>query len=91
MLYPDFFSRMKALVVRVREKTSWTIPQVAAPTRAQERLSPSKQRRLAERYRVLVENAPVCIHEIDRLRTLSAVNRAGLRTPQFAAARPASD
>src|SRR5262249_36940891 len=32
-----------------------------------------------ERYRVLVENAPVGIHEIDRLRTLSAVNRAGLK------------
>jgi PAS domain S-box-containing protein len=79
MLYPDFFSRMKALVVRVREQTGWTTQQVAAHTYAQERLSRSKQRRLAERYRVLVENAPVCIHEIDRLRTLSAVNRAGLR------------
>ncbi len=32
-----------------------------------------------ERYRVLVENAPICIHEIDQQRRLSAVNPAGLR------------
>src|SRR4051794_12152104 len=32
-----------------------------------------------ERYRVLAENAPVCIHEIDREGRLMAVNRAGLR------------
>jgi len=64
----------------VREKTSWaTPPLVVTPTNAPERLPPSKERRLAERYRVLVENAPVGIHEIDRLRTLSTVNRAGLR------------
>jgi two-component system cell cycle sensor histidine kinase/response regulator CckA len=79
MLHPGSFSRIKALFARVCGKTSWTTPQVATRTSAQERLSPSKQRRLAERYRVLVENAPVGIHEIDRRRTLSVVNRAGLR------------
>jgi PAS domain S-box-containing protein len=50
-----------------------------AKSRSQERQALSKQHRLAERYRVLVENAPVCIHEIDRQRTLSAVNRAGMK------------
>jgi two-component system, cell cycle sensor histidine kinase and response regulator CckA len=79
MWYPDFFTRMKARFSQVSEKTSWTRSQDASHTRTQERLSPTKQRRLAERYRVLVENAPVGIHEIDRLRTLSAVNRAGLK------------
>src|SRR5262249_11487070 len=77
--YPDFGSRIKTLFTRVREKTSWATPLVVTPTNAPERLPPSKERRLAERYRVLVENAPVGIHEIDRLRTLSTVNRAGLR------------
>ena len=79
MWYPDFFTRMKAVFGQVGENTSWTSAQDASHARTQERLSPSKQRRLAERYRVLVENAPVGIHEIDRLRTLSAVNRAGLK------------
>jgi two-component system, cell cycle sensor histidine kinase and response regulator CckA len=79
MLYLDLFPQIKTLFSRIREKTSWTIPQLAKHTYAQPELSPSKQRRLAKRYRVLVENAPVCIHEIDRRRTLSAVNRAGLR------------
>jgi PAS domain S-box-containing protein len=32
-----------------------------------------------ERYRTLVENAPVCIHEIDEQRRLTTVNPAGLR------------
>ena len=31
------------------------------------------------RYRMLVENAPVCIHEIDRAGYLRAINPAGLR------------
>jgi two-component system, cell cycle sensor histidine kinase and response regulator CckA len=79
MSYPHFFSRLKTLFARVREKTSWTRAQVATQASGQERLSPTKQRRLAERYRLLVENAPVGIHEIDRRRTLSSVNRAGLR------------
>src|SRR5215469_10943153 len=79
MLYPDFFSQMKALFARGPEKTSWIRAQPATNTGGEERLSSGKQRRLAERYRVLVENAPVGIHEIDRLRTLTAVNRAGLR------------
>ena len=80
MPYPDLFFRIRALFARLRERAAnWTRAQVANQTHAQERLAPSKQHRLAERYRVLVENAPVCIHEIDRLRTLSAVNRAGLK------------
>jgi two-component system, cell cycle sensor histidine kinase and response regulator CckA len=79
MLYPDFFSQIEALFARVRERTSWIRAQPATNTSGEERLSPSKLRRLAERYRVLVENAPVGIHEIDRLRTLTVVNRAGLR------------
>src|SRR5215831_1910324 len=79
MPYPDSFSQIKALLARLREGTRWTRARLAAQTHAQEKLAPSKQRRLAERYRVLVENAPVCIHEIDRRRTLSAVNRAGLK------------
>ncbi len=79
MPYPDLFFQIRALFARLRERTSWTRAQVATQTHAQERLAPSKERRLAERYRVLVENAPVCIHEIDRARTLSAVNRAGLK------------
>jgi two-component system cell cycle sensor histidine kinase/response regulator CckA len=76
MPYPDLFFQIRALFARLRERTR---AQVATQTHAQEKLAPSKQRRLAERYRVLVENAPVCIHEIDRARTLSAVNRAGLK------------
>jgi len=79
MPYPDLFFQIRALFARLRERTGWTRAQVATQTHAQERLAPSKERRLAERYRVLVENAPVCIHEIDRARTLSAVNRAGLK------------
>jgi len=79
MPYPDLFFQIKALFARLREKASWTSAHVATRTHTQERLAPSKQQRLAERYRVLVENAPVCIHEIDQLRTLSAVNRAGLK------------
>ena len=79
MPYPDVFSQVTALLARLRERTRWTRARAANKAHTQERLAPSKQRRLAERYRVLVENAPVCIHEIDRRRTLSAVNRAGLK------------
>jgi len=81
MLYPDFFSRTKALLRRVREKTSWIMRQAWIHTGSytQGTLSPSKEHRLAERYRVLVEYAPVGIHEIDQHRTLSSVNRAGMR------------
>jgi two-component system, cell cycle sensor histidine kinase and response regulator CckA len=79
MVYLDFFSRIKTVFAREREDTTSTAMQVAAHTRAPRRLSSSKQRRLAQRYRVLVENAPVGIHEIDERRTLSAVNRAGLK------------
>ena len=83
MMYPaDLFSHLKALLRRVRdEKTTWVMrkARLPIPTGAQEALPVSKERRLAERYRVLVENAPVGIHEIDQQRTLSAVNRAGLR------------
>jgi len=76
MPYPDLFSQMRAIWGRLRERTR---ARIATQTHTQERLAGSKQRRLAERYRVLVENAPVGIHEIDRLRTLSAMNRAGLK------------
>jgi PAS domain S-box-containing protein len=77
MLYPDLFSQIRTLFGRFGERT-WA--RVAPPQpHTQEPLAPGRQRRLAERYRVLVENAPVGIHEIDRLRTLSAVNRAGLK------------
>src|SRR5262249_13811996 len=69
----------RALFARLRERTGWIRGQTATQTHAQERLARSRQGRLAERYRVLVENAPICIHEIDRLRTLIAVNRAGLK------------
>src|SRR5215469_16385634 len=79
MAYPDLFSAIRALLAQFREGTRWSRARVAGQTHVQERLAPSQQRRLAERYRVLVENAPVCIHEIDRRRTLSAVNRAGLK------------
>src|SRR5215470_6631817 len=81
MLYPDFVSRIKALLRRVREKTSWITRQarILRGSGVQGKLSTHKQRRLAEWYRVLVENAPVGIHEIDQQRTLSSVNRAGLR------------
>ena len=79
MPYPDLFPQIRALFARLRERASRTKAQAATQTHAQERLAPTKQHRLAERYRVLVENAPVCIHEIDQLRTLSAVNRAGLK------------
>jgi two-component system, cell cycle sensor histidine kinase and response regulator CckA len=76
MPYPDLFSQMKALLGRLGERTR---ARIATQPHTQARLASSKQRRLAERYRVLVENAPVGIHEIDRLRTLSAMNRAGLK------------
>jgi two-component system cell cycle sensor histidine kinase/response regulator CckA len=76
MPYPDLFSQMKALLGRLGERTR---ARIATPPHTQARLASSKQRRLAERYRVLVENAPVGIHEIDRLRTLSTMNRAGLK------------
>lgn len=79
MPYPDLFSEISALLTRLRERTKWNRTQGATQTHTQERLAPSKEGRLAERYRVLVENAPVCIHEIDQRRTLSAVNRAGLK------------
>src|SRR5215470_13404318 len=81
MLYPDFASRIKALLRRGREKTSGIVrlARFLRGSGAQGTLSPSKQRRLAEWYRVLVENAPVGIHEIDQHRTLSSVNPAGLR------------
>ena len=79
MPYPDLFSAIKALLARLRKRTGWTSTPDATQTHVQERLAPSREGRLAERYRVLVENAPVCIHEIDRRRTLSAVNRAGLQ------------
>jgi len=76
MSYPDLFSEVRTLVAQLSERIR---ARVATQTHAQGRLAPSKQRRLAERYRVLVENAPVGIHEIDRHRTLNAVNRAGLK------------
>ena len=76
MSYPDLFSQVRTLVARLSERIR---ARVATQTHDQGRLAPNKQRRLAERYRVLVENAPVGIHEIDRDRTLSAVNRAGLK------------
>jgi two-component system cell cycle sensor histidine kinase/response regulator CckA len=81
MRYPDSLSRLKALLHRLRVKTSWIRGQPRLPghTGVQETVPIGKHRRLAERYRVLVENAPVGIHEIDQQRTLSAVNRAGLR------------
>src|SRR5690348_12499948 len=81
MLYQDLLFRAKALLAGTREMmTIWTTSWATSRHMSiQERLSSSKQRRLAERYRVLVENAPVCIHEIDHLRTLTAVNRAGLK------------
>ncbi len=78
MLYPNFLSRIKAVLASGHEM-NWTTSASNRSHGGQERLSSSKQRRLAERYRVLVENAPVSIHEIDRYRTLSAVNRAGLK------------
>jgi PAS domain S-box-containing protein len=46
----------------------------AARTRAEEAL-----RHQEERYRSLVENAPVCIHEIDTAGRLMSMNPAGLR------------
>lgn len=76
MPYPDLFSQIRALLGRLGERTR---AQVTTQTYTEEPLARSKQRRLAERYRVLVKNAPVGIHEIDRLRTLSAMNRAGLK------------
>ncbi|HKU25082.1 MAG TPA: ATP-binding protein [Candidatus Sulfotelmatobacter sp.] len=80
MWYQDFFSRLKASLIEGRDRTSaTTLRATSEGIGVQKRLSSSKQRRLAERYRVLVENAPVCIHEIDHLRTLTAVNRAGLK------------
>lgn len=80
MWYQDFFSRLKTLLTEVRERTSPTTPRATSGYMGvQKGLLSDKQRRLAERYRVLVENAPVSIHEIDHLRTLSAVNRAGLK------------
>lgn len=77
MWYQDFFSRLKASLTEGRHRTSSTT--TSEGLGVHKKLSSSKQRRLAERYRVLVENAPVCIHEIDHLRTLTAVNRAGLK------------
>jgi two-component system, cell cycle sensor histidine kinase and response regulator CckA len=81
MLYRDLLFRARALLADTREMmTIWTTSWATSRHRSiQERLSSSKQRRLAEHYRVLVENAPVSIHEIDHLRTLTAVNRAGLK------------
>src|SRR5215469_15773410 len=76
MSYPDLFSQVRTLVARLSGRIR---ARVATQTHAQGRLAPSKQGRLDERYRVLVENATVGIHEIDRLRTLNAVNRAGLQ------------
>lgn len=80
MHYPDFFPRLKAVLTKIHHPTrSATSGAGSSYRRGQERLSSDKHRRLAERYRVLVENAPVCIHEIDRFRTLSSVNRAGMK------------
>jgi two-component system cell cycle sensor histidine kinase/response regulator CckA len=76
MQYPDLLSHVSTLVARLNERIR---ARAASQIHTQGRLASSKQGRLAERYRVLVENAPVGIHEIDRLRTLNAVNRAGLK------------
>jgi two-component system, cell cycle sensor histidine kinase and response regulator CckA len=80
MWYQDLSSRLKTLLKEVRDRTNSTTSRaISERIGVQERFSSSRQRRLAERYRVLVENAPVSIHEIDHLRTLTAVNRAGLK------------
>ena len=75
MPYTDLFSQIRAWLGRLGKSRA----RVSTRAHTQERLASSKQRRLAERYRLLVENAPLGIHEIDRLRTLSAMNRAGLK------------
>ena len=80
MLCSELLAHAKTLVNRARAKIILAAQgESRTHSPALERLSEEKERRFAERYRVLVENAPVCIHEIDRQRTLSTVNRAGLR------------
>jgi two-component system, cell cycle sensor histidine kinase and response regulator CckA len=79
MHYPDLLPRLKAALAKIHYPARSATSAGSSSYRGQERLSWDKQRRLAERYRVLVENAPVCIHEIDRFRALSAVNRAGMK------------
>jgi two-component system, cell cycle sensor histidine kinase and response regulator CckA len=58
------------LIATVASQLGWTLRH----KRSQDALRASE-----ERYRVLVENAPICIHEIDRQKRLTAVNPAGLR------------
>lgn len=44
-----------------------------------ERLATARIQESEERYRALVDHAPVCIHEIDRDGRILSMNRAGLR------------
>ena len=62
--------QLTVLIATVAAQLRWAIRH----KRAYDRLRASE-----ERYRALVENAPICIHEIDPQRRLIAVNPAGLR------------
>jgi PAS domain S-box-containing protein len=81
MSRPDILSFLHTVLHRLAEKANWAIrkARLSRRTGTEETLLVGRKRRLAERYRVLVENAPIGIHEIDQQRTLTVVNRAGLR------------
>jgi two-component system, cell cycle sensor histidine kinase and response regulator CckA len=62
--------QLTVLIATVAAQLGWAIRH----KRAYDRLRASE-----ERYRTLVESAPICIHEIDKQMNLTTVNPAGLR------------
>ncbi len=66
----DRLARLPVAVLRAMEE---------AKLRAQRHEAQKSQRETENRYRLLVENSPLCIHEIDLTGHITSMNLAGLR------------